>query len=48
MKELGQIIQTTTGSGGTFEPPILGSMCVAHDQVCKGHQVCKAHPKKLS
>jgi hypothetical protein len=47
MEELGRIIQGSPETSIPIEPPINRSMCVAHDRVCKSHQVCNNHPKKL-
>jgi hypothetical protein len=48
LEQLGRTIQASPSSAGAIEPPIKHSMCVAHDKVCKSHQVCNSHPKKLS
>jgi hypothetical protein len=48
LEQLGRTIQASPSATGVIEPPIKHSMCVAHDKVCKSHQVCNSHPAKLS
>jgi hypothetical protein len=45
MEELGRIIQGSPETSIPIEPPIKRGMCVAHDKVCRKHQICNSHPK---
>lgn len=48
MRDLGNFLGKHPGGDGPFGPPILAGMCVAHDQVCKKHQICNGHKKTAS
>jgi hypothetical protein len=46
--ELGRTIQATPEKLNPKQPNGAMQVCVSHDKVCRGHQVCNSHPKALA
>ena len=48
IQRLGRLIQSAPDDQLPTTAPSRKSICFWHNQVCKGHQICNAHPKGAS